>query len=364
MRIIILPTAGKANPYQVELARALESCGAMVVVTDAKGRFPLLRAVRAWHKPNIIHLHWTHSFIVANTRMKTIAKGIRFLVELALLKAKRIKVIWTVHNLLEHEKRHPFLELFFTRLAVRLYDHIIVHCCSAREAVMKTYHLPHWFRNKITVIPHPNYIGSYENSISQAEARQRLGLAEKEIVFLYIGQIRPYKGVPYLLDVFLKFNVPRVRLVVAGKPSSNQLQREIERKAKQDPRVLLRLEFIPAEELQVYLNAADVVVLPYKDILTSGAAVLAMSFGKPVIAPKLGCVAELIEEGVGGFLYDPEDEDGLLDAMRKAITANLRALGEYNLQKARELDWLRAAKATLEVYQRCLGCGAQPNREG
>ena len=126
----------------------------------------------------------------------------------------------------------------------------------------------------------------------------------------------------------------------------------------------MRLEFIPAEELQVYLNAADVVVLPYKDILTSGAAVLAMSFGKPVIAPKLGCVAELIEEGVGGFLYDPEDEDGLLNAMRKAITANLRALGEYNLQKARELDWLRAAKATLEVYQRCLGCGAQPNREG
>ena len=53
------------------------------------------------------------------------------------------------------------------------------------------------------------------------------------------------------------------------------------------------------------MNACDVVVFPYRDTLTSGAVVLAMSFARACIAPRRGCLAALLDRA-GGFLYDPD----------------------------------------------------------
>lgn len=354
MKVMFIPDFTEGNPYQRLLRDGLHKEGIAVSVATGVGRLPIRGSVGILGKPDVLHIHWPHGFIVALTSAKTFVKGLRFLLELLLLKVNGVKIVWTVHNLLQHERRHPLLELLFTYVAVRLYDHLIVHCDYAREAVMKTYRLPQRLRKKISVIPHGHYRGCYENSVSRPMARQKLGLEDEEIVFLYIGQIRPYKGVLQLVDTFLNLDVRRARLVVAGKPATGQLKAEVERKAQRDPYVLLKLQFIPDDELQIYLNAADVVVLPYQDSLTSGATVLAMSFGRAVIAPRLGCVAELIEEEKGGFLYDPMEEQGLARAMRKAAAADLLVMGEYNLRKARELDWARIAHATLEVYRRCL----------
>ena len=355
MKVLFLPSSNRSsNPYQWELADALGKHGVDVVLSRGIGKLPILGAVRTSRKPDVIHLHWTHGFIVASSALKTIAKGLRFLLELALLKLMGIKVVWTVHNLLQHERQHPRLELLFTRIAVRLYDHLIVHCETAKEAVIKTYRLSQTFKKKISVIPHGNYLGCYENSISRSVARERLGFQDEHIVFLYIGQIRPYKGVPLLMDTFLNLRDPRARLLIAGKPATDQLKEEIEERAQRDSRIILRLTFIPDNEVQLYLNAADVVVLPYRDILTSGAAILAMSFGRPVIAPRLGCMVETIDEGKGGYLYDPKQEGDLFRAMQEALKADLAAMGKYNLNKVRKLDWDEIARMTLEVYKSVL----------
>jgi len=354
MNILFIPDGSRGNPYQLELSKALRRCNVSVTLTSGIGKMPILGAIQAHGKPDILHLHWTHGFIGASSSLKTVAKGVRFLLELALLKLMGIKLVWTVHNLLQHERQHPRLELLFTRIAVHLYDHLIVHCETAKEAVIKAYRLPRRFSKRISVIPHGNYLGCYENSISRSVARERLGFQDEHIVFLYIGQIRPYKGVPLLIDTFLNLQDSRARLLIAGKPATDQLKEEIEEGAQRDPRIVLRLTFIPHNEIQLYLNAADVVVLPYQDILTSGAAILAISFGCPVIAPRIGCMAETIDESKGGFLYDPEREGDLLRAMQEALKADLVAMGKYNLNKARKLDWDRIAKMTSEVYKSVL----------
>ena len=67
--------------------------------------------------------------------------------------------------------------------------------------------------------------------------------------------------------------------------------------------------------MQMYLRAADAVVLPYKDVLTSGSAILAMTFGQPVIAPAIGCLPESLG-AEGTILYDPSTPDGLERALR------------------------------------------------
>jgi glycosyltransferase involved in cell wall biosynthesis len=102
------------------------------------------------------------------------------------------------------------------------------------------------------------------------------------------------------------------------------------------------------------MNACDVVVLPYRDIFTSGSVFLAMSFGRACIAPHKGCIGEVLDDS-GAFLYD--SDEGLLQVLHYAIEkkADLPRMGKHNLQLAEQLlSWSNLAKMTLDVYQQCL----------
>ena len=108
--------------------------------------------------------------------------------------------------------------------------------------------------------------------------------------------MRPYKGVTELLSAFAALPDADARLVIAGKALDDAYAARVTALAAADDRVRLDLGFVPDDELQVYLRAADVVATPFLEIFTSGSVLLAMSFGKAVIAPRRGCVAETVDE--------------------------------------------------------------------
>lgn len=350
MKILFLPDWSRGgNPYQRELGVALEKQGVTVIMGNGTNRLPILGAVRIHGKPNVLHLHWTHPYLLGRSRAKSIVKSIRFVAELFVVKILGIKIIWTVHNLFEHERRDPQLELFFNRLFVRLYDQLIVHCSFAREAIVQSYQLPDRFKDKICVIPHGNYMSSYKNQIPRWKARAWLGLGKGDVVFLSFGTIRPYKGVFRLVTVFRKLRNSKARLLIVGEPASDEIRRELVKFCEPDGRIRAFLQYVPAKDVQTYMNAADVVVLPFQDILTSGSALLAMSFGKPVIAPRMGCIPEVLDsEGV--FLYNYNEREGLLRAIQEASVANLAAMGEHNYDRAKRFDWNVIARKTYVLY--------------
>jgi glycosyltransferase involved in cell wall biosynthesis len=98
------------------------------------------------------------------------------------------------------------------------------------------------------------------------------------------------------------------------------------------------------------MSAADVLVLPFQDILTSGSALLAMSFGKPVIAPRMGCIPEIFDSK-GAFLYNHNEKDGILKAIHQASLVNLAVMGKYNYSLAKCFDWDVIAQKTCKLYQ-------------
>ena len=130
--------------------------------------------------------------------------------------------------------------------------------------------------------------------------------------------------------------MPDARLVIAGRAWTRATRQRIAPLAAADARVRLDLGFVPDEELQVYLRAADVVAAPFLEIFTSGSVLLAMSFERAVIAPRRGCVAETLDDA-GGLLYDADDPRGLERALRAAMTADLEAMGRHNGERARSL---------------------------
>ncbi len=126
----------------------------------------------------------------------------------------------------------------------------------------------------------------------------------------FFGRIRPYKGIEYLLAAFKLLSVSgagNYRLIVAGEPkkgSEEYLHRDSAiRYARFQSRAghPERIQFIPDEEMELYFKAADVLVLPYKEIFQSGVLFLAYSFGLPVVATDVGSFREDIVEGVHGI---------------------------------------------------------------
>jgi glycosyltransferase involved in cell wall biosynthesis len=198
---------------------------------------------------------------------------------------------------------------------------------------------------RIVQIQHGHWIDYYPNEMTRGTARSRLGLAENEFVFLFIGLCKPYKNLEGLIRAFEL--LPRdPLLVISGKFQDAVYEATIRAAiSRSQSRIILHSGFVPNKDMQVYLRACNAVVTPYNEILTSGSAILALSFGRPVIAPAIGCLKDLIVEGCG-FLYDPSQQPGSLrDAMWGAMEARFDEA--HIMAEALKLDWRESARIVV-----------------
>ncbi len=355
MNVLFVPDYTQGNPYQQALADALSACKVNVSIQvpfAMKIRpFSVLRAASRLRMCDLIHLHWTDIFLLASKPWWSVTKSCLFLLELLLLRLGGAKIVWTVHNIVNHEQYHRQIELFFNKLILRLCDRLIIHCEAARHEVIETY--KSLLNNKVVIIPHGHYMNHYENQIGRVHARNLLKIGPKDTVFLHFGAIRPYKGIPQLIEAFRKLKPRQATLLIAGMPHTNDIRAEIEEQCQKDKRIKAVLEFVPSDQIQVYMNASDVVVMPFRDILTSGSVVLAMGFAKAIIAPRLGCIGEVSDEK-GAILYDPNVKDGLYGALEEACELDLESMGRHNHVLVSRFDWNEIGKMTYDVYKKCL----------
>lgn len=159
-------------------------------------------------------------------------------------------------------------------------------------------------------------------------ARRRLGVPEAAVTFLCFGLIRPYKGVEVLLDAFagLPAGCPAV-LLLAGEPWGSagvRIAAQLGRPALAG-RVKARLGWIAEEDVGLWFGAADVAVLPYRSATGSAVAAQALGYGLPVLATRVGGLAEVVEDGVNGALVAPDDAVALAGAIESMCDAGLRA---------------------------------------
>ena len=128
--------------------------------------------------------------------------------------------------------------------------------------------------------------------------------------------MRPYKGVDALVGAFARLcpTRPEARLILAGRQAASLEARYI----VPSPQLLLVPRHVEDATVQYVLRAADFVVLPYRRILTSGAAALALGFGRPLIVPDLPPLLEVVRPGQEAIVYRADATDGLRDALDQA----------------------------------------------
>ena len=352
-RAILLPSY-QWNPYQRLLAQALGDAGIeATAVHQWSERAPILGAWLSHGRPDVVHIHWIHNFVGGRSG-KPRRRDVRwFEWQLRLVKAFGARVVWTVHNLKSHEAEGDDAhDAAAHRCIIERADAIIFHCDYARDALVELYGASDAARARMHVLSHGSYVHQYDVDADQAAARRVLGLPAEGTVFAFVGSIRGYKNVGELLDAFMSVNElsPDDRLLISGKPLPKKLGRQLEKLAAEDRRIVLQLDRLPEDELSRTLRAADAVVLPFRDILTSGSAILALSHGRPVIAPAMGCLPGTLPADAT-FLYDPDADGALAGAMRDAAAADLGAMGQRARAYAETIDWRPIAEQTAALYR-------------
>lgn len=315
----------------------------------------LVRFALLGRRPHVLHLHWLHPAFKGERSAGRAGKLRAFLWALDRLAAANIKLVWTVHNLENHDAHDPALDRRCREAVIARADAVVVHSGAAREAVIQRF--PRCAGKPIYVVPHGNYLGVYPERAGREAARRAMGIAADETVVLFFGMLRAYKGVAQLLDSFERLPGDGFRLVIAGVCRDEALRHRLETTAARTDRVHAVPRKIPAEEVHDYFAAADVVALPFQRSLTSGSLMLAMSMGKPVVAPGIATVTEMLGGKGGELLYDPDAADGLSTAIRCAArlgSARLARLGNENLATASHYDWPTVAGELRQVYERVM----------
>ena len=271
------------------------------------------------------------------------------------------KIAITAHNINagQRDEKDSLLNRATLRIEYGLAHHIFVHTKKMKDQLRADFGVG---EEKVTVIRHPVNNAFPDTELTPARAKQRLGIEPGEKTMLCFGRLRPYKGVEYLLSAFeqLSAETENYRLIIAGeaKKGSEKYYDDVHAAIANHPyrdRIIDRIEFIPDEDAELYLKAADVMVLPYKDIFQSGVLFLAYSFGLPVVATDVGSFREEIVEGKTGFMCQPCDVADLTRALKTYFESDLfMGLDAYRPQirdyAYSEHSWDAVAALTLKAY--------------
>jgi len=354
LRALHLPDWREGNPYQRLLADGLQSHG--VSVTFAQFGSGPWRLVRSWWRagrPQVVHLHWVNELIgpavwPRHAAFRAVRRAL-LKAEILALRVAGTRVVWTIHNLVAHESAHREQELAARAALAAVVSGLIVHSEGAQRQTLAAYDAMHWRRELISVIPHGNYDGCYAPDLAQRDdLAQRWGLDGDTTTILFFGAIRPYKGLESLLRAFQASHRADLRLVVAGHPANEVIRAMVEDAAAQDRRIFPLLQFVPEAAVAPLFDLADVVVIPFERALTSGSAVLAMTFGKALVLPRFA--RELAFAADEGCVYfDGEAE--LVKALEGLSRERLHEMGRANRLLADQRAWSAVAARTLAVYR-------------
>ncbi len=272
-----------------------------------------------------------------------------------LLRLVGVKLVYTAHNVLPHE--HNKIDPILKSIIYKSTNIIVVHTRYIKNKLVTRFKID---PEKVYVIPHGNY-DTYlpKEAITKNEARNNLNLAEKDPVMLFFGHIREYKGLDTLLDAFeiASQENSEIKLLIAGEPQTQALKDRYVNRIKQiaaNDRIIFKPGFIPTDKVAEYFTASDIVVLPYKHIDHSGIVHMAYSFGKPIIATKVGDFGEVIEVGRSGFLLEKNDAVNLSETIIKAFSdkRKLEEMGDFSRKlNETKYSWDNIAVKTIRLYE-------------
>jgi beta-1,4-mannosyltransferase len=260
------------NPYQALLYDAVER------VSDVKVEEFDLRRVLSAPRPAILHIHWPDGFLAASKGWRIWPRLLLLRMLAAVCRLRGIKIVWTAHNVKRDGQRHTaILDRWFWPWFPTVIDGVIymtrVSIAKAENALPGLSELPH------ALIAHGRY-SVPQKTVSGPGPTPTL---------IFFGALSYYKKGYKVLDAFLDLPAGTACLRICGKmsltePDTRMAKRLLALPEEHRRDVIYESHFMPEADLIARIQSADLAVFPYSETLNSGAAILALSAGCPILA--------------------------------------------------------------------------------
>jgi glycosyltransferase involved in cell wall biosynthesis len=267
------------------------------------------------HRPHIIHCHLPHDHWVAALALRRPFSRMRRMATPAIVRTM-------------HREAAPRRDLPHRILVGKATDMTIVVSESSRRAMVDEVGLP---SPKVALVRGAVDLERFRPGLSPSVVREMCKIPAEAHVAGMVARMQPHRGHQLLIDVVedVVAGAPRALLALAGR---GELKQTLKSRIHAHPlrHHLKRIGYLKQHLPELYA-ALDVVVLMVPGSDGSCRAMLeAMACGRPVIGARIGAMADAIEPGGNGWLFEKGDRDGLTRALVEALgdEEKTRAMGD------------------------------------
>lgn len=316
----VYPLFGQFNPY---------SLSAAVKIREVAEKFEL----------DVVHVHYAIPYATCAFLAKE------------MLKPRRLLTVTTLHgtDVTLVGMMPSFYEI--TKFSVEASDAVTAVSSFLRDQTLKAFSI----RKPIRVIR--NFV-----DCSEFKPRKNAGLRKKlaprgERIMMHASNFRKVKNIPTIVNVFCKVkeSLSSARLILIGDgPEREPTEKFCDRMGVGGDVVFMGDQ----EFVQDVLPLGDVFLLPSQHESFGLAALEAMSCGVPVVGTKVGGLEEVVEHGVSGYLMDPEDVDGMSEAVLGILgdERRRREMGMRARERARrDFGRDKGVEEYLDLYRELVG---------
>lgn len=322
MKILIVSKKEDSNPFVKTLSEGLLSLNIDVVCSVAE----------FWStesKFDIIHFMWPEAIFNWKNSISS-SQVEKFRNRLLYYKGCGCKIIITIHNLKPH--------LIKDNNVLMLFDIIYGECdafihlgCYSKQLLEAKYPLAGHY-----IIPHHIYDSVYDFSIAKSDARRLLNISNEQDVILAFGQFRSDDERKLVFVIKSKLG-SQLQLLVPGFYRDKILTRRIWRIPKilyktlyyKFNRIKFSKKYVDVKDTSLLFSAADIVFIQRKQILNSGNLPMGFAAGKVVVGPQVGNVGEILKS-TGNPTFNPDNEQSVVEAVKKGLALVKQGLGERN----------------------------------
>ncbi|MFZ4826848.1 MAG: glycosyltransferase [Phototrophicaceae bacterium] len=257
----------------------------------------------------------------------------------------------TPHARIHHEGR-----------IIQAADLLIANTVAERAQLLWLYRAD---RRKIRVSP-PGVNLDVFFPLDKTQARDRVNVSKDAFLAVFAGRIEPLKAVDSILDAVALMPPPTsetrpIQVIIIGSDPHDKTDYDIQALIQQAKLLGItdRVTFVPAQaqdQLALYLNAADVLLLPSEYESFGMIALEAMACGTAVIASNVGGLTHLVQDGETGFLVAVREPQELAQRLLQ-LQSDARLLSQMQQQAnahAQQYAWARIAENLVELFNQTI----------
>lgn len=244
------------------------------------------------------------------------------LVELALLSVTffcKAKVVVNIHDPISFSESQNPVSKWLCKVAFSIRGCVLTTHSNFSKKIIEN-ELPGF---SVEIMPHSDFDFIYDFEACSKEAKQLLGIDVNEDYILFFGQIKKNKGIDLLIEAWanIAHRFPNKKLLIVGRPWRDDPIKytELIKKYHLTDRIKWVNEYVHNKDVPKYFKASILVVLPYREIYSSGVLLRAIGYKVPVLVSDCEAFLELISHMENGLVFEKENVEDLASKLSYAL---------------------------------------------